>query len=336
MVVALLAISVSHEFLISSRQVENRLQAQQAQAYLLGAESVARQALLQDLQLSPDMDSRLDVWAQTVELELPLGTLIACMVDLQGRINLNSLATPAIEAYSTEQRRFIRLLQALELEEPLSQSNAMMLANAVFDWVDLDDDQRFPGGAEDLFYYQQSPPGKAANQLFASVSELLVINGMTPEIYRALTPHVTLWGNGLLNINTVDSYLSREVLQGDFVGNELPPPVVMRTLNRVEELTPLSIDAAMQIVNRRIDASGFNNLDVFNQGQLAGVSMEMDGLGLASDYFSLAAELTLVDRRYQMRSVLHRYTDALGIPGVRVVSRQMANNRISMDQFCVN
>lgn len=336
LVVALLATTVSHDFLLSTRRVENLSQRQQAQAWLQGTEAVARQVLLQDMQADPDHDSLLDPWNRPVELQLPVGAVKACLADLQGRINLNALATPAGQGYSADQRRFIRLLQALALDEPLSQSAATALANAVFDWVDPDDDQRFPGGAEDLFYYRQTPPGKAANQPFVSVSELLLVNGMTPAIYRALTPHVTVWGNGLLNINTADSYLSRQTLEGDFVTNERPPPVVLRTLNTADVLTPLSADAAMQLVNRRVGGSGFDSLDVLGQGGFASVGVDTDGLGLASDYFVLGAELSLDDRKYRMRTVLHRYVDALGVPTADVVSRQMTGNRIAMDQICVN
>jgi hypothetical protein len=130
--------------------------------------------------------------------------------------------------------------------------------------------------------------------------------------------------------------LSRQDQQGDFVGNELPPPVVLRTLNRADELAPLSVDAAMRIVNRRIDSNGFSSLDALGQGPLAMMDMETDGLGLASDYFILAAVLGMEGRQYGMQTVLHRYTDALGIPVVGVVSRRMTNTRIEMDQFCVN
>ena len=336
MVVGVLAASVSHDFLTLSRRVENQLQARQVEAYLVASESVARQALLQDLRASADVDYSLDLWAQTMEVELPIGILRGCLQDLQGRINLNGLATSAEEGYSSDQRRFIRLLQALEMDNPPGQTEAVMLANAVFDWVDPDDQQRFPGGAEDLYYLRQAPASKAANQGFASVSELRLISGMTDEIYAALTPHVTLWGNGDLNINSADSHLTREKIQDNMVLSALPAPVILRTLNGEDQLSPLTEEAAWQIVNRRIDQNGFRGLDFLEQGQLAPLLIEQDGLGLASSYFSLAAELELDSRRYQVQSVLFRYFDSLGIPGVRVISRHVASKQIDMDEFCVN
>lgn len=335
-VVGLLATSVSHDFLVQTRRVENRTQAQQVQAWLVGAEAVARQALMEDLRISPEVDYALDAWAQTLELALPVGQLHACLVDLQGRINLNALATPATDGYSSDQRRFIRLLQAIDLADPLTQTESIMLANAVFDWIDPDDNQRFPGGAEDLFYFQQEPAGKTANQSFASVSELRLIRGMTADIVAALTPHVTLWGNGFLNINSADGRLTRDRLQGIGADRDAPAPVVLRTLNSEDQLVPLNEETARQIAERRIDAGGFGEDDIAALGQLAGVAIEDDGLGLGSEYFGLAGEVFVDGRRYQLQSVLHRTIDGLGIPGVRVVSRKLVNNRIRMDEFCVN
>lgn len=336
MIVSLLATSVSHDFLNLSRRVDNQIQAQQVDAWLQAAEAVGRQVLLEDARLGGDIDYSLELWAQRLELELPIGKLSACMRDLQGRINLNSLASPADDGLSTDQRRFVRLLQVLELESPLTQLEAMALANAVFDWVDPDSDQRFPGGAEDLFYYQQDPAGKAANQPFASVSELRLVRGMTAEMYAALTPHVTLWGNGLLNINSADSHLTRGKIQSVLVRDELSPPVVLRTLNAAIEPGPLSEEAAWQLVNRRIENAGFDSVDALDTGMLAAVGIEHDGLATSSEYFMLVSEFVVADRYYQMQSVLHRQTDVLGIPGVEVLSRHRLNNRLNMNSYCVN
>ena len=336
MVVGLLATSVSYEFLNMTRRVENQTEARQVKSYLVAAESVARQVLLEDIRLSPELDYGLEPWARPLNLELPIGIINACMVDLQGKLNLNDMASPADDGYSPEQRRFIRLLQVLDLDNPLTQSEAIALANAVFDWVDPDSSQRFPGGAEDLYYYQQETAGKAANQRFASVSELRLVRGMTGEIYSALTPHVTLWGNGELNLNSADAALNKERLEGNFVLNDLPPPVILRTLNAESQLQPQTEDLAMQMINNRINSGGFRSLDFLDQGKSGVLQIAKEGLGLTSGYFNLVSELEVGNRRYQMQAVLYRYVDDLGIPGVRTVERKILDQRIEMDDFCVN
>ncbi len=48
-------------------------------------------------------------------------------------------------------------------------------------------------GAEDEYYAAQTPAYRAANRPMSSVSELRAVAHMTPEIYRALLPWVTVW-----------------------------------------------------------------------------------------------------------------------------------------------
>lgn len=91
--------------------------------------------------------------------------------------------------------RFHLLLQALGLPEDF--------VPAVLDWLDTDNDTRFPNGAEDEYYTRLDVPYRAANGPLADRSELLLIRGITPEIYEKLAPHVTVLEPAAgLNVNT--------------------------------------------------------------------------------------------------------------------------------------
>jgi general secretion pathway protein K len=61
---------------------------------------------------------------------------------------------------------------------------------AIRDWIDADDQRSGTNGAEDQDYLSQDPPYRAANQPFRSVSELMLVKGMTKELYAALQPYV--------------------------------------------------------------------------------------------------------------------------------------------------
>src|SRR5687768_18460037 len=87
----MLATRVSSDYLVLFRAVENQSELQQARAYLRGAELVAREALLRDLQVGSEIDSALEPWGQQLNLPLPEGILSACLADLQARLNLNDL-----------------------------------------------------------------------------------------------------------------------------------------------------------------------------------------------------------------------------------------------------
>ena len=92
--------------------------------------------------------------------------------------------------------RFLLLVKALGLEPSL--------VPAVLDFIDADQETRFPGGAEDDYYSaRRDQPYRCANRRLADPSELLKIKGITPAIYAKLKPFVTTLDVATpVNVNT--------------------------------------------------------------------------------------------------------------------------------------
>lgn len=93
----------------------------------------------------------------------------------QGKFNLNDLQ------YSQNQPRFVTLLTSLD--GSVSVAEADNIAKAVTAWI--------TSGSQDDYYLSLHPPYRSSKTQLVSVSELLLINGVTPEIYAALKPYVT-------------------------------------------------------------------------------------------------------------------------------------------------
>lgn len=341
LLVVMLATRISSDYLVLFRTVENQTAVGQARAYLRGAESVAKEALLKDLMLATDVDNNLELWAQPLQIPLPEGILQACLLDLQSRLNLNDLGATAAEGYSSAQRSFIRLLQVVNPDSPLDQVAAVALAHAVFDWLDVDNEPRQPGGAEALDYLQYTPPYRPANQAFVSTTELILIKGMTTELVTALTPYISVWGNGYMNFNTLDASSARSArlfaLGNDETANstEPPAPVLLRTLNNADSLLPINTEAASLLVNMRINNGGtMSNLEFFNQGVLAAQNWDLEGLGLNSEYFLLTADMQIQTRHYQLQSVLHRSVNGAGIGLLTVLSRHFGTAITALEDSC--
>ena len=83
----------------------------------------------------------------------------------------------------------------------VSRYEAAELASAIEDWRDPDDDQR-PLGAERFYYRSLGQPYDCKNGPFENLEELLLVRGMTPSLYRAAAPYLTVYGSGRLNLNT--------------------------------------------------------------------------------------------------------------------------------------
>jgi general secretion pathway protein K len=303
-----LVVAMELEFNRFYQRSANILLAEQANAYLRGAEELAALALLADYDadrnLDEPRDDLLEIWAQPpppYALEEG-GWMEGCLRDLQGRFNLNALEERVVPAegesgseaktprFTAAQAQFIRLLQALG-EPQLGEQEAILITEAVSDWLDRDVEPA-PDGAEDDYYFGLTPGYRSANRPMASVSELRAVAGMTSELYQALEPWVTVWPQvpSTLNIHTA-------------------PAMVLRSINADDDLRPLSqADGEALLEQRKLgvaDIDDFLESPVFadKQEQMEQVRAL---LGQSTSYFLLSAEVEVADRRMRLYSVLER------------------------------
>jgi len=112
--------------------------------------------------------------------------------DEERRININVLTS---QNYN--------VLAALIVVLGFDEETAKTVSSAVLDWKDEDDSPAETiYGAENDYYGSLAKPYKCKNRPFDSVEELLLVRGMTPEIYDALKDHVTVFPRqGILRVN---------------------------------------------------------------------------------------------------------------------------------------
>jgi len=79
-------------------------------------------------------------------------------------------------------------------------ARADRLAQAISDWRDEDDIPRV-GGAEREEYLRAAAAMLPPNQYFADLDELRYVLGMTPEIFEAARPYLTIQNSGRINVN---------------------------------------------------------------------------------------------------------------------------------------
>ncbi len=310
MLVAILATALSSDFLLMFRRVENQLYSEQAYAYLLGAEGVARAGLLRDMALDNQQKKQLDYlsedWAKPQQFPTDGGWIGGQIEDVQARFNLNSLLPGGGAAQNPQltgaQLQFIRLLMLLKLEKPLNLNEAQAITEAIGDWIDNNDDVSGLGGAESQYYSSAEPSGRAANRPMVSPSELMWVKGMTPEIYKALAPFVTVWPvTGMkININTASAQ-------------------VLACLGDDKDPQPLDENEAAQIVETRTQQKYFASPeDLKQEGTLKSKNLYTDNLDVRSDYFVLNAQTEFQGHRFSLHSLLHRDSQR---KTVRVIER---------------
>ncbi len=97
------------------------------------------------------------------------GTVSLKIIDLERRVNLNTAPDP--------------LLRQVLTVMGVDAGDISAVSDAIQDWVDADDATR-PAGAESDFYQGQSPAYYAKNAPMDDISELLLLKGVTLEMFK--------------------------------------------------------------------------------------------------------------------------------------------------------
>lgn len=136
--------------------------------------------------------------------------------DEQGKIPLHKLVqggavNPALKEV------LLRLLQ--EREFGADERKALEIVDAIIDWID--ENEEITGyGAESSFYASLPTPYTAKNAPLDCIEELLMVRGLTSELFYAtkekpaLASVLTIYGAGKININTAPKTVLRALSPG--------------------------------------------------------------------------------------------------------------------------
>jgi len=210
----------------------------------------------------------LDAWANAEVLSarsrefFDEGYFMVRMEDEMGKIPLNKIAE--------NNKIYEMLVRLLSLPEfGLDEFRAREIAAAIKDWVDPDSETS-DGGAENSYYLSLNPSYRAKNAPLDCIEELLMIKGITKEIFAGtpdkpgLADYVTADGDGLINVNTA-------------------PLLVLRALS--DSITP----AIAQQLDEYRRQSGHELSDVGWVRDVGGVDVDTTVMTTSSDYFKIIA-----------------------------------------------
>ena len=129
--------------------------------------------------------------------------------DEESKLNINAFTD------ADELGAFINKVTSADLQA------ASEIGASIIDWCDTDNHVT-PGGAERNYYRVRTPSYAAKDAPINSLDELLLVKGITPALYLQLKPHVTIYGNGQVNLNTA----SEAVLQAYKLPESLTQKIV--------------------------------------------------------------------------------------------------------------
>jgi general secretion pathway protein K len=261
---------------LDARRTMVLLYRDQAVQVAVGSEGWVRSILREDLAASTN-DHLDEVWATEIpalpiDSEAVQGQIWGSIEDLQGRFNVNNLIGTNGEVDQTALDQFERLLMALDLDP--------RLAGATGDWLDADQQELIPDGAEDPLYSSLIPAYRTADRRISKVTELAAVDGMDRGSFELLLPHIiALPGRTAINVNTA----SIPVLQS------LGPNI---TLGDAEGL-----------ISARQDGGFIDYSDIF--APLIDPDL-VPWIAETSNYFQLNAVVQIDTVRVSLFTVLHR------------------------------
>jgi len=286
-----LATKLSFDGFLELRRTTGMMAAEQALHFGMGAEALAADVLIQDLQTSAQYTTLAGPWAQATQpLPItpdnnpegePIGTMQGALEDMQGRFNLNTLARIGADGVTEDPlplQQFQRLLVSVGIEP--------RWAGLARDWLDQDDAVGNPDGAEDSVYTSQTPPYRTGNWPMMSPSELMNLPGFGADRYRKIAPYVTALPNANTKINLCTA-----------------PALVLESL--AEGLNGEWSNSPAVLSNGR-KSGCFPDVQTFNNVAGPKALANMNPVGTQSSYFLLTTRVTLGTTEFTLYSLLYR------------------------------
>lgn len=273
-IATVLATSMMTDQNIRVHRATNHFDQEQARQYALGGVELARQILHEDFVDEPGIQHAGQVWASDdLTFEFEQGVVELDIEDLQGKLNINSLASTGDNVQYTR-TRLATMMRQLGIDE----ANLVRLE----DWFDQDQSVR-QLGAEDFDYLGLNPPYRTGSTMMVDKSEVRLMLDLNQETYNSLAPYVTALPDAAtrINVNTA-------------------PPVVLQAL-----AADLTLDAAQSMADRRDEQGGFQSVDEFLQmPEMSAVPDE--GLGVQSAFFQVNVRASYRDRFAYLTSIIQR------------------------------
>jgi general secretion pathway protein K len=215
------------------------------------------------------------------------------IIDHSGRLQVNSLIMRKENEWvvNEEQRNiWLNLLSAEEFG--LGEEEAAGIVEALIDWIDEDDEALGFGGAESSYYQGLETPYTPRNGPMEFIEELLLVRGITPELYNGIegipglvtlvTPHGM---DGKININTAG-------------------PLVLGALS--EQIEPDMVDG--MLTYRDYEDSDLSNPEWYKEapGFPGDIIIPPTLITTSSNYFEIATEVVRENMRKKVRGMIAR------------------------------
>jgi general secretion pathway protein K len=212
-----------------------------------------------------------------VQVPVGRGTCTITVTGERGKISVNGLVARDGKPVRQRVDQMLRLIDVLNSQYQPSHPVSYGLVAAIIDWIDSDDDvtilpyvQGENSGAESDYYRSLATPYLCKNGPVEALSELLLVKGMTCEVFHGpedaehtgpamgLEQFLTVYGEGRVNINEASPTVLQTLCEQ--IDRPLAESIVehrpyrnMEDLEKVPGVTPDIVQAIRGLVTMQPD-----------------------------------------------------------------------------------
>jgi general secretion pathway protein K len=173
-------------------------------------------------------------------VSLDEGSCLITVVEESGKLNINLLQDKNGKLNRTIIDQLLRLIDLLNKENFGDFHIGYELVPSIIDWIDSDDEVTFllfimheNSGAESDYYSNLTPPYRFKNDSFDTTEQLLLVKGVTQQVFDCLKDFITVRGDGKINVN----WASKHIIQS--LSENMDPVLAQMIIDR-RKIKPFS------------------------------------------------------------------------------------------------
>ena len=207
---SVLLLGFNYESRTNLRSVDDFRKAQDALNCAKAGLNIAIAAVRETSDIHNDK-SLLDLFSGEETFTVDQGDCSIIISEESGKLNVNHLKDVNGNLNRTRVDQLLRLIDLLNQNQAIRFEIGYGIVPAIIDWTDSDDEiecldfiKNDNLGAESSHYNQLKSPYRCRNKPFETTEGLLLVKGITPEIFSRIRDYLTVYGDGKINVNCAE------------------------------------------------------------------------------------------------------------------------------------
>jgi len=165
-------------------------------------------AAIKDTRETNTRKTRPNLLSEENTFDIGDGNCSITIMEENAKLNVNLLKDKNNKPNRARIDQLLRLIDLLNREQAGRSHIGYGLVPAIIDWTDSDDKvthlpfiKHENSGAESAYYGNLEAPYRCKNASLEATEELLLVKGITQDVFESMRDHITVYGNGEININ---------------------------------------------------------------------------------------------------------------------------------------